>query len=76
MKELAQLQSTHRALEQQMSQTHTKMTQEIQQAKKDSNILQSDIEKVKQTEFLSSLHAMHLSVHFLLPLVYSCSFFR
>lgn len=46
VQELAQLQSSHQALEQQLNQTRTKLTQEIQQSKKDYNILQADMEKV------------------------------
>lgn len=44
--ELAHVQSTHQALDQQFNQTKTKMSQEIQQMKKEANIHQSDIDKV------------------------------
>lgn len=44
--ELSQLQGSHQALEQQLDQTRTKLTQEIQQSKKDLNVLQADMEKV------------------------------
>lgn len=40
------LQGTHQALEQQLDQTRTKLTQELQQSKKDLNVLQADMEKV------------------------------
>lgn len=46
VQELAQLQSSHKALDQQLNQTRTKLTQEVQQSKKDYNILQADMEKV------------------------------
>lgn len=46
VQELAQLQSSHQGLEQQMNQTKTKLTQEIQQSKKEYNVLQADKEKV------------------------------
>ncbi|XP_063040363.1 centromere protein F isoform X2 [Engraulis encrasicolus] len=45
-KELAHVQSTHQALDQQFNQTKTKMSQEIQQMKKEANIHQSDIDKM------------------------------
>ncbi|XP_011607920.1 centromere protein F isoform X1 [Takifugu rubripes] len=44
--ELAQLQGSHQTLEQQLDQTRTKLTQEIQQSKKDLNFLQADMEKM------------------------------
>lgn len=46
MQELAQLQTSLQALEQQLNQTRTKLTQETQQSKKDHNVLQMDMEKV------------------------------
>ncbi|XP_031436037.1 centromere protein F isoform X2 [Clupea harengus] len=45
-KDLAHLQSSHQALDQQFNQTKTKMSQEIQQAKKEFNVLQSEVDKV------------------------------
>ncbi|XP_076155777.1 uncharacterized protein cenpf isoform X1 [Alosa pseudoharengus] len=45
-KELAHLQNSHQALDQQFNQTKTKMSQEIQQAKKECNMLQSEVDKV------------------------------
>lgn len=44
--ELAQLQSSHQALDQQFNQVKNKMSMEIQQAKKDYNVLQSEVDKV------------------------------
>lgn len=46
MQELAQLQGSHQTLEQQLDQTRTKLTQDIQQSQKDLNFLQADMEKV------------------------------
>lgn len=46
MQELAQLQGSHQTLEQQLDQIRTKLTQEIQQSKKDLNFMQADMEKV------------------------------
>lgn len=40
------MQSSHQALDQQFNQTKTKMSQEIQQAKKECNMLQSEVDKV------------------------------
>lgn len=44
--ELAQLQSSHQTLDQQFNQVKNKMSMEIQQAKKEYNVLQSDMDKV------------------------------
>lgn len=49
VQELAQLQSSNQALDLELNQTRTKLTQEIQQAKKDHNVLQADMEKVSQS---------------------------
>ncbi len=46
IQELAQLQSSHQALDQQFNQVKNKMSMEIQQAKKEYNVLQSDMDKV------------------------------
>lgn len=56
--ELSQLQGSHQALEQQLDQTRTKLTQEIQQSKKDLNVLQADVEKVTFPDHLlcGSMH--------------------
>ena len=48
--ELAQLQSSQHALEQTLNQTKSKLTQEIQQAKKDHNMLEAEMEKVRNME--------------------------
>lgn len=52
--ELAQLQSSQHAVEQQLNQTKSKLTQEVQQAKKDHNMLQAEMEKVQHTLPISS----------------------
>jgi len=52
--ELAQLQSSQNAVEQQLNQTKSKLTQEVQQAKKDHNMLQAEMEKVQHTLPISS----------------------
>lgn len=46
IQELAQLQSSHQALDQQFIQVKNKTSMEIQQAKKDYNVLQSEMDKV------------------------------
>lgn len=54
--ELAQLQSSQHAVEQQLNQTKSKLTQEIQQAKKDHSMLQAEMEKVQHTLIFISSH--------------------
>lgn len=55
LKELTQLQSSNQNLEQQLDQVRNKLTQELQQSKKESNVLQADIEKVTLRFYFSAL---------------------
>ena len=54
LQELAQLQSSQHALEQTLNQTKSKLTQEIQQAKKDHNMLEAEMEKVQNSSLVLS----------------------
>lgn len=65
--ELAQLQSSHQALEQQFNQMKNKMSMEIQQAKKDYNVLQSDMDKVnwKFNHEYCFMRVMNISVWYI-----------